>query len=57
MIITYCRRKSQRIRISNFPSTKKNARDSVQLLAEIAGKVASIDVLQCFAMVAKKGLG
>ena len=42
-----------------FRQLREKCRDSVQLLAEIAGKkrLPQIDVLQCFAMVAKKGLG
>ena len=37
-----------------FRRLREKCRENVQLLAEIAGKIASIDVLQCFAMVAKK---
>ena len=34
-----------------FRQLREKCRDSVQLLAEIAGKVASIDVLQCLSLI------
>jgi len=46
--------KSKELEYRVFRQLREKCIQHVQTLAEIAGKVASIDVIQCFAMVAKK---